>query len=82
MDFLVPGRGGSLALVECKASRTVHPDMADPMRRLAGTARGKGATKRRVSMTIVHRSPRNGTPTEAVAPGVRAIPWEKFVEGL
>ena len=35
MDFLLPGRGGSLALVECKAGRTVTPDMAVPMQRLS-----------------------------------------------
>ena len=36
MDFLVPRRDGAVALVECKAGRTVTPAMAAPMLRLAG----------------------------------------------
>ena len=43
MDFLVPGRGGSLALVECKAGRTVTPAMAAPMQRLAEALKKKRA---------------------------------------
>jgi len=36
VDFLVPRRDGAVALVECKAGRTVTPAMAAPMLRLAG----------------------------------------------
>ena len=35
VDFLVPGRSGAVTLVECKATGTVNPAMAGPMRRLA-----------------------------------------------
>ena len=77
VDFLVPGRGGALGLVECKASRTVTPAMASPMRRLAEAMAGKT-----VSMTLVHGEPKQGTATRAVAPGVRALPWRVFVAGL
>lgn len=77
VDFLVPGRGGGVTLVECKASRTVTPAMASPMRRLAAAMAG-----RKVSMTIVHQPPKAGSPTRAVAPGVRALPWREFVAGL
>ena len=35
VDFVMPGRGGRVSLVECKATRTVTPAMAVPMQRLA-----------------------------------------------
>jgi hypothetical protein len=41
VDFLVPGRSGAVALVECKAARTVTPVLAGPMRRLAEAMKRK-----------------------------------------
>jgi len=82
VDFLVPGRAGAVALVECKAVRTVTPGMVAPMQRLAAAlkrTRGKAAGTR---MFLVHQSPQAGTPTPAVAPGVRALPWQAFLEAL
>ena len=82
VDFVTPGPSGSLTLVECKAVRTVMPAMAAPMQRLrdaAMKARRKGAS---VNMFVVHRAPKVKHPTEAVAPGVRALPWRDFVEQL
>jgi predicted AAA+ superfamily ATPase len=79
VDFLVPGPGASVALVECKAGRTVQPAMAAPMQRLAE------AMKRRrtaAAMFLVHQPPRAGATTHAVAPGVRALPWQRFVAEL
>jgi predicted AAA+ superfamily ATPase len=81
VDFLLPGRGSSLALVECKAGRTVTPAMAVPMQRLAGALKRKH-TKAVVTRLLVHREPTAGTPTQAVAPGVRALPWRTFVDEL
>ena len=37
--LLVPGRNGALQFVECKAGRTVTPQMAVPLRRLAAAVR-------------------------------------------
>jgi predicted AAA+ superfamily ATPase len=82
VDFLVPGRGGSLALVECKAGRTVTPAMAASLQRLAQAMKRKRTQATAVSMFLVHQSPKAGTPTQAVAPGVRALPWQKFLEEL
>ena len=81
VDFLLPRRDGALALVECKASRTVTPAMAAPMQRLADAlkmTRTRGIT---VDMSLVHQSP---TPfaTDAVAPGVRARAWQDFIGEL
>jgi predicted AAA+ superfamily ATPase len=80
VDFLVPGRGGSVALVECKAGRTVTPAMAAPMRRLAEAMKKKRPKGGAVDMIIVHQAPRAGVSTPAVAPGVKALPWRDFLE--
>lgn len=81
VDFVVPRRGGSLALVECKDTRTVRPAMAAPMLRLrAALEQHRKSTK--VTMSLVHQAPKVASGTEAVAPGVRAQTWRHFIEGL
>ena len=80
VDFLLPGPGGSVALVECKAGRTATPAMARPMLRLAEALRGRPGGSGAVAMSLVHRESKAGSPTEAVAPGVRALPWRKFLD--
>lgn len=80
VDFLMPGRGGSVRLVECKATRTVTPAMAAPMLRLAGALNEKRGAGTRVDMVLVHQAPKSGAQTPAVAPGVRALPWRDFIE--
>ncbi len=80
VDFLVPGRSGSLALIECKASRTVTPQMAAPMRRLS-EAMGRRRSKP-VAMFLVHEAPKAGGELRAVAPGVRALPWQALLDEL
>jgi len=80
VDFLVPGRGGSVTLLECKAGRTVTPSMAAPMQRLAEAMRRKGPAGTPVDMFLVQQAPRSRFDTEAVAPGVRAIGWREYVD--
>ena len=82
VDFLVPGAGGSISLVECKASRTVTPAMAAPMQRLAEALRKKRRSGTRVEMSLVHQAPKTSAGTQAVAPGVRAWAWPEFVGRL
>jgi len=82
VDFVVPGRGGSLALVECKAGRTVMPAMAMPMRRLRDAASKKRRKGTAVNMFLVHQAPKIQSGTEAVAPGVRALAWRDFLEEM
>jgi uncharacterized protein len=79
VDFLIPGRSGSIDLVECKASHTVTPAMAGPMQRLAGALKKKRPKGTAVGMSLVHRQPKVGSPTRAVAPGVRALAWQDFL---
>ena len=81
VDFLMPRRSGTMALVECKASRTVTPRMAAPLQQL-GAAMKKKRRNAVVEMLLVHQAPKAGTSTQAVAPGVRALAWENFVAEL
>ena len=80
VDFLVPGQSGSVTLVECKASRTVTPAMALPMQRLADAAKKKRRKGAAVAMFLVHQPPKTKTSIQAVAPGVRALVWQDFLE--
>ena len=77
VDFLFP-RGGSLWLVEAKASGTVFPSDARAVRALM-TAR-KGA-KSAVGI-VVHQETRNPSPTSVLAEGVRALPLGALVSEL
>ena len=81
VDFLVPGSGGCVRLVECKASKTVTPAMAAPMKRLAAALAEKRPKGSRAELFLVHEAPLAGTVTEAVSPGVRAQPWREFLAG-
>jgi hypothetical protein len=82
VDFIVPGRGGSISLVECKAGRTVTPMMAAPMQRLAGAMAKRRIRKVPAAMYLLHQAGAAGIRSTAVAPGVRAMPWPDFIKGL
>ncbi len=78
VDFVVPRRDGGVRLIEVKASSTVMPGMAGPMQRLATAWRTRAQGRGTVDMVVVHWPTRAGTST-ALAPGVRALPWQHFV---
>jgi uncharacterized protein len=82
VDFIVPGRGGLISLVECKAGRTVTPSMAAPMLRLAEAIRKRRPKGVAVEMNLIHQPPTAPAMTSAVAPGVRAWAWPDFVRRL
>jgi hypothetical protein len=82
VDFLVPGRGGAISLVECKAARTVAPTDAAPMQRLAAALRQKRSRQTAVELHLVHQPQRTPTATQAVAPGVCAWAWRDFMERI
>jgi predicted AAA+ superfamily ATPase len=81
VDFLIPGRRGSVSLVECKAARTVAPAMAAPMQRLGRALREKRAHGG-VNMFLVHQPATTPFLTTALAPGVKAMSWRQFVREL
>ncbi len=80
VDFIVPGRGSGLVLLEAKAGRTVRPEAALPLRRLAASLRMSSGAQRPMELFVVHRPPRAGVPSRALAPGVQAIPWREIVD--
>ncbi len=82
VDFLLPGRSGSISLIECKASHTVTPAMAAPMRRLHEALQSRRPKGAEIAMSVVHRAPSTPTRTAALAPGVRALAWQDFVREL
>jgi hypothetical protein len=82
VDFVLPGPGARITLVEAKASRTVVPEMAGALRRLVAAMQSGSGPSRRVDASVVHRPPRGGAPSRALAPGVTALPWDAFLETL
>lgn len=82
VDFLLPWKRGGVLLVEAKATRTPTPDMAGPMQRLAAAWASKHGNSPPPRGVLVHRAPRAGTETSALAPGIRALAWRDFVAQL
>lgn len=70
--------GGGVRLIEVKASSTVMPVMAGPMQRLAAAWRKRAGGRGAIEMVIVHWPTRTGTSSTALAPGVKALPWQQF----
>lgn len=79
VDFVVPGQNASVTLIEAKASRTVTPDMAGPMQRLAAAWAKRTDKRGGIRRLLVHRPARTGTTSRAIAPGVQVLPWQEFV---
>lgn len=68
VDFLVPGRGRRLTLLEAKAARTVYPEAARSLRSLA-----ESATSLNPECIVVYAAKDDATAGIALAPGVRAM---------
>lgn len=79
VDFIVPGSGGAMRMLEVKATRTPTPAMAAPMLRLAEARRKHTRTRGVIEMLVVHRPARVAVRSHALAPGVEALPWQEFV---
>lgn len=69
VDFLIPTGNKKLILLECKASRTITPQMAYPIKRLKEYVSGYS-----VKSFLVHLPSRKQETTSAIVPGVKAIP--------
>lgn len=76
VDFVIPGKNGSMTLVEAKASRTAKPDMVQPMRRLAAAWKAQFGEKRSVRSLLVHRPARANVASKAIAEGVQVCSWK------
>lgn len=82
VDFLLPGRGGSIRLVECKASRTATPGMARRMQRLAHALEQQRPRGVKVELSLVCQGSASSAEARTVAPGVRVLAWREFASGL
>jgi hypothetical protein len=79
VDFLFPDQHGGTWMVECKASKTVIPSMAGPLKRLRPALIHGTPTGRRVRSAIVHVRAATGKQTRALAPDIEALDVEDFV---
>ena len=77
MDFLIPRPNAELWLIECKAGKTVRPEMAAPLLALRRTLENRSAR-----MIVVHGKSRLAQVTKAVASGVEALDLARFVSEL
>ncbi len=78
VDFVVPGRSSSIALVDAKATRTPHAAMAQPLVRLAAAFDGRAGPRGRLRSYLVHQSGNQEPATRALAPGVSALSASQF----
>ncbi|MEW5743454.1 MAG: ATP-binding protein [Myxococcota bacterium] len=72
VDFLVPRAGGSVDLVEAKATKTITPEMARPLQTLSAALK-----KRPHRALIVHPG---DARARTVAPGVLAVGLEAWLD--
>lgn len=82
VDFVVPGRAGSLRLVECPNATGVTPAMAAPLQRLQEAVRKKRRQGSGLDLFLVHQPPKSHRGITAVAPGVRALAWRDFLDEM
>jgi uncharacterized protein len=78
VDFLFPDGHGGLRMVECKATKTVHPAMAGPMAAL----RRSMSDQAPVRLTVVHRTSATAPRSRALSPGIEALDVPAFVDEL
>jgi uncharacterized protein len=82
VDFLFPAGESEVWMVECKASKTVHPSMAGPL----GALRRSMGERAAARMSVVYRAParRSGAAplSRGLAPGVEALDVQEFVKEL
>ncbi|MCB1208109.1 MAG: ATP-binding protein [Verrucomicrobiales bacterium] len=76
VDFVLPGKNGSMTLIEAKAFRTAKPDMTLPMRRLATAWKAQFGEKRAVRSLLVHRPARANVASKAIAKDVEVCSWK------
>lgn len=76
VDLVLPEANARWRLVEVKASHTVRPQMAEPIRRLQ-----HALGERFACGCVVHRASKGGNDTQAMMPGIQALTFEQFLSG-
>lgn len=82
VDFVLPGKAGSVTLVEAKASRTVTPTMARPVARLSQAWQASAHPKGKARCFVVYRPTRGAPRSKALAPGVEALSLAELVSEM
>ena len=77
VDFLVPVGDRKLLLLEAKASRTVLPEMAEPLGRLS-----KAVSNYEVDNLFIYRPSKEKESITALRPGIKALSVEKLLSVL
>lgn len=77
VDFLVPGGDHKLILLEAKASRTVWPEIAEPLSRLS-----KVVSNYKVDRFLIYRPSKGKESISALRPGIKALSIEKLLATL
>lgn len=78
VDFIVPQPVQKLLFLEVKASRTVTPGMAVSLDRLA-----RSVSRYKIEKAVIYQaSPKHKSITDALSPGVRAIPANRIFDIL
>jgi hypothetical protein len=77
IDFILPAGDRRLVLLEAKASRTVVPQMADPLQRLM-----KAIPNYSIRSIIAHRSSKAAASFTALQPGISAVPVELLIKNV
>jgi hypothetical protein len=67
VDFVMPGKGRHLHLLEVKSSQTLWPKMADPLLRL-----GQAIRSSKVTGAVIYQPPEPLDNPQRLRPGVRA----------
>lgn len=77
VDFIVPLRERKLLFLEAKASKTVFPEMGEPLDRLS-----RATEPYEVSKAIVHLGDGESSCLGTLRPGIRAVPLGQLLELL
>ena len=82
VDFIKLNNGGTATLIEAKATRSPQSGMAAPMIRLTKAWHDTAQQRKLTPSMLVHRAAKNAIKSAAIAPGCRAMTFERFVEQL
>jgi predicted AAA+ superfamily ATPase len=82
VDFIKLNDGGTATFIEAKATRSPQPNVVAPMIRLAKAWNDTAQIRKLTPSILVHRAARNAIDSSAIAPGCRAMTFEKFAEQL
>ena len=73
VDFVVPQQGNKLILIEAKSTKTPKPSTASSLLKFS-----RAITNHELAMHVLHQPAKSASIVPAIAPGVRATPWNRL----